>query len=175
MKPKENYADVIRSLRTCAGIDPTAEGCEGCIFEMTSCYHGTRLLSQAAWVIEDLRELCGRLQGEKKGVVEKDESVRELQMETVLHDDRTEPVQTKEGLGTTYEKKPEAVEAIEKLIDDLRAHADWLMGRPILNEIPVNMLKAARLLEIELQRREYHDLGNSIKDREILQALERIE
>ena len=105
----------------------------------------------------------------------KDESVRLLQMETDLHNVQPEPVQAMEGLGATHEKKPEAVEAIEKLIDDLRAHADWLIGRPILNEIPVNMLKAARLLEIELQRREYHDLGDSIKDREILRALEQIE
>lgn len=105
----------------------------------------------------------------------KDESMRLLQMETDLHNVQPEPVQAMEGLGATHEKKPEAVEAIEKLIDDLRAHADWLIGMPILNEIPVNMLKAARLLEIELQRREYHDLGNGIKDREILRALEQIE
>ena len=105
----------------------------------------------------------------------KDESVRLLQMETDMHNVRPEPVQAAERLGASYEKKPEAVEAIEKLIVDLRAHAEWLVGRPILNEIPKNMLKAARLLEIELQRREYHDLGDSIKDREILRALEQIE
>lgn len=105
----------------------------------------------------------------------KDESMRLLQMETDLHNVQPEPVQAMEGLGATHEKKPEAVEAIEKLIVDLRAHAEWLVGRPILNEIPKNMLKAARLLEIELQRREYHDLGNGIKDREILRALEQIE
>lgn len=105
----------------------------------------------------------------------KDESVRLLQMETDMHNVQPEPVQAAERLGASYEKKPEAVEAIEKLIVDLRAHAEWLVGRPILNEIPKNMLKAARLLEIELQRREYHDLGNGIKDREILRALEQIE
>lgn len=105
----------------------------------------------------------------------KDESMRLLQVETDMHNVRPEPVQAAERLGAPYEKKPEAVEAIEKLIDDLRAHAEWLVGRPILNEIPKNMLKAARLLEIELQRREYHDLGNGIKDREILRALEQIE
>lgn len=105
----------------------------------------------------------------------KDESVRLLQMETDMHNVQPEPVQAAERLGASYEKKPEAVEAIEKLIVDLRAHAEWLVGRPILNEIPKNMLKAARLLEIELQRREYHDLGDSIKDREILRALEQIE
>lgn len=105
----------------------------------------------------------------------KDESVRLLQMETDMHNVQPEPVQAAERLGALYEKKPEAVEAIEKLIVDLRAHAEWLVGRPILNEIPKNMLKAARLLEIELQRREYHDLGNGIKDREILRALEQIE
>lgn len=110
--------------------------------------------------------------GEEGG---KDESMRLLQMETDLHNVQPEPVQAMEGLGATHEKKPEAVEAIEKLIDDLRAHAEWLVGRPILNEIPKNMLKAARLLEIELQRREYHDLGNGIKDREILRALEQTE
>lgn len=110
--------------------------------------------------------------GEEGG---KDESMRLLQMETDLHNVQPEPVQAMEGLGAPYEKKPEAVKAIEKLIDDLRAHAEWLVGRPILNEIPKNMLKAARLLEIELQRREYHDLGDSIKDREILRALEQIE
>ena len=57
----------------------------------------------------------------------KDESVRLLQMETDMHNVRPEPVQAAERLGASYEKKPEAVEAIEKLIDDLRAHAEWLV------------------------------------------------
>lgn len=65
MKPKENYADVIRSLRTCAGIDPKTEGCEGCIYETSDCHSGRMLISRAACVIEDLCELCRKLQDEK--------------------------------------------------------------------------------------------------------------
>ena len=61
MKPKENYADVIRSLRTCAGIDPKTEGCEGCIYETSDCHSGRMLISRAACVIEDLCELCQKL------------------------------------------------------------------------------------------------------------------
>lgn len=65
MKPEENYADVIRSLRTCAGIDPKTEGCEGCIYETSDCHSGRMLISRAACVIEDLSELCRKLQNEK--------------------------------------------------------------------------------------------------------------
>lgn len=165
----ENYREVSRSLRICAKwVDREEEECKGCIYETESRGCETKILYRAACVIEDLCELVSVKEKE-------DESMREMQMEADLHNVQPEPVQAAERLGASYEKKPEAVEAIEKLIVDLRAHAEWLVGRPILNEIPKNMLKAARLLEIELQRREYHDLGNGIKDREILRALEQIE
>lgn len=138
--PIENYSDVIRSLRVCAGEDPKNEGCEGCIFETGSCYNATTLMSRAACVIEDLCELYAKAMEEKK-----DESMREMQMEADLHTVRPEPMQAEEGLGAaSAEDTP-----LDKLAKDLRAGWEWLSDdMPISPDIRPNMIKAAKVLEI---------------------------
>lgn len=166
INPIENYSDVIRSLRVCAGEDPKNEGCEGCIFETDTCYNATKLMSRAACVIEDLCELYAKTLEEKN-----DGPVYIVQKPEIL---RPEDVQTEEGLGETPEKETEAVAALKKLIDDLREHAAWIRGRPVLEEIPLNMLKAARLLEIFLYCRELHANVESAQAEQMLNALESI-
>lgn len=138
--PIENYSDVIRSLRVCAGEDPKNEGCEGCIFETGSCYNATTLMSRAACVIEDLCELYAKAMEEKK-----DESMREMQMEADLHTVRPEPMQAEEGLGAaSAEDTP-----LDKLAKDLRAGWEWLSDdMPISPDIRPNMIKAVKVLEI---------------------------
>lgn len=168
LKPKENYDDLTRSLRVCAGEDPNREGCEDCIFENTSCSRGKRLLTEAAYVIETLCSLYWEAQ--KKGAG--NESVHELQKEGRLHDTNTYPMQAGYGLGKASAKKAEATAAIEKLIDDLRENARWIEDMPVPVDVVENLRKAARILEIGRQRREYHELGEEIKDRDILRFLE---
>ena len=65
-----------------------------------------------------------------------------------------------------------AVAAVEKLIDDLRENAKWIDDMPIPPEVQKNIRKAARVLEIGLQRREYHKLGDAFKDLDILRVME---
>lgn len=138
MNPAENYSDVIRSLRVCAGEDPKNEGCEGCIYETGSCYNATTLMSRAACVIEDLCELVYVKEKE-------DESMRKMQMEANLHAVRPEPVQAEEGLGAaSAEDTP-----LDKLAKDLRAGWEWLSDdMPISPDIRPNMIKAVKVLEI---------------------------
>ena len=82
------------------------------------------------------------------------------------------PVQAGKGLGQTSEEEKKAVAAVEKLIDDLRENAKWIDDMPIPPEVQKNILKAARVLEIGLQRREYHKLGDAFKDLDILRVME---
>lgn len=168
MKPKENYADVIRSLRTCAGIDPTAEGCEGCIYETGTCYNATTLMSRAACVIEDLCELYAKAMEEKNV-----EPVYKVSKPEIL---QLDDLQTEEGLGeaSPKETEAEAKAAIGKLIDDLRAESVWLEGRPVLEDIPMNMARAARLLEINLFSRNMHRCVESANEELVLDALREI-
>ena len=143
MNPAENYSDVIRSLRVCAGEDPKIEGCEGCIYETGSCYNATTLMSRAACVIEDLCELYAKAMEEKNEASPK-------------------------------ETEAEAKAAIRKLIDDLRAESVWLEGRPVLEDIPMNMARAARLLEINLFSRNMHKCVESANEELVLDALREI-
>ena len=168
MKPKQNYNDLTRSLRVCAGEDPYREGCEDCIFENTSCSKGKRLLTEAAYVIENLCTLYW--QAQKKGA--ENEPVHELQTEGRLHEPYTYPMQAGYGLGKASAKKAEADAAIKKLIDDLRENARWIEDMPVPVDVIENLRKAAWILEIDRQRREYHELGEEIKDRDILRFLE---
>lgn len=82
------------------------------------------------------------------------------------------PVQAGTGLGQTSEEEKKAVAAVEKLIDDLRENAKWIDDMPIPPEVQKNIRKAARVLEIGLQRREYHKLGDAFKDLDILRVME---
>lgn len=167
--PAENYSDVIRSLRVCAGEGPKNEGCEGCIYETGSCYNATTLMSRAACVIEDLCELYAKAMEEKK-----DESVPEMQKETDLSGIRQSSMQTGHGLGSAYaETEKTATEAVEKLINDLRAESAWLTGRPVLEDIPANMWKAARLLEINLHCRNLHSCIEGSQDEQVIYVLEK--
>ena len=137
MKLKENYADVIRSLRICAN-ESEEEGCEGCIYETDDCDCARKLLRRASCVIEDLCELVSVKEKE-------DESMREMQMEADLHTVRQEPVQAEEGLGAaSAEDTP-----LDKLAKDLRAGWEWLSDdMPISPDIRPNMIKAVKVLEI---------------------------
>lgn len=115
----------------------------------------------------------------KKGV-EKNGSLYEMQMENYVHAIRKEAVQAGEGLGETLEEgsagaKEKSVAAVEKLIDDLRENAKWIANVPSQEDFLHNILKAARLLEMGLQRREFLDYGNYIKDKEILNLMEKRE
>ena len=109
---------------------------------------------------------------------EKDESVREVQVES-LHNVHDAPLQTEARLDAAPEEKTQAVAAVEKVIADLRELRElsrWSAGKSNLmfstDYLMQTLEMAARMLEIELTRREYHDLGNSIKDKQILQAVE---
>ena len=115
MKLKENYADVIRSLRICAN-ESEEEGCEGCIYETDDCDCARKLLRRASCVIEDLCELYWKTQQEGR----KNESVREMQMETDMHTVRPEPLQAEEGLGSASEKERPEESPLDKLSADLR-------------------------------------------------------
>ena len=64
MSAKENYADLIRSLRICAGVGETG-GCEDCIFENDICGSAEKLMIRAACAIEDLSNLYDGLKGEQ--------------------------------------------------------------------------------------------------------------
>ena len=166
--PAENYSDVIRSLRVCAGEDPKNEGCEGCIYETGSCYNATTLMSRAACVIEDLCELYAKAMEEKTV-----EPVCKVSKPKIL---QLDDLQTEEGLGEAPEKGPEkeAEAAIRKLIDDLRAESVWIEGRPVLEDIPMNMARAARLLEIDLFSRNMHRCVKSANEALVLDALREI-
>ena len=166
--PAENYSDVIRSLRVCAGEDPKNEGCEGCIYETGSCYNATTLLSRAACVIEDLCELYAKAMEEKTV-----EPVCKVSKPKIL---QLDDLQTEEGLGeaSPKETETEAEAAIRKLIDDLLAESVWLEGRPVLEDIPANMWKAARLLEINLHCRNLHSCIESANEALVLDALREI-
>ena len=169
INPIENYSDVIRSLRVCAGEDPKNEGCEGCIFETDTCYNATKLMSRAACVIEDLCELYAKAMEEKNV-----EPVYKVSKPKILQPD---DLQTEEGLGEAPEKgtEKEAEAAIRKLIDDLRAESVWIEGRPVLKDIPMNMARAARLLEINLFSRNMHRCVGSANEDLVLEALREIE
>ena len=166
--PAENYSDVIRSLRVCAGEDPKNEGCEGCIYETGSCYNATTLMSRAACVIEDLCELYAKAMEEKNV-----EPVCKVSKPKIL---QLDDLQTEEGLGeaSPKETETEAEAAIRKLIDDLLAESVWLEGRPVLEDIPANMWKAARLLEINLHCRNLHSCIESANEALVLDALREI-
>ena len=166
--PAENYSDVIRSLRVCAGEDPKNEGCEGCIYETGSCYNATTLMSRAACVIEDLCELYAKAMEEKTV-----EPVCKVSKPKIL---QLDDLQTEEGLGeaSPKETETEAEAAIRKLIDDLLAESVWLEGRPVLEDIPANMWKAARLLEINLHCRNLHSCIESANEALVLDALREI-
>ena len=166
--PAENYSDVIRSLRVCAGEDPKNEGCEGCIYETGSCYNATTLMSRAACVIEDLCELYAKAMEEKTV-----EPVCKVSKPKIL---QLDDLQTEEGRGeaSPKETETEAEAAIRKLIDDLLAESVWLEGRPVLEDIPANMWKAARLLEINLHCRNLHSCIESANEALVLDALREI-
>ena len=166
--PAENYSDVIRSLRVCAGEDPKNEGCEGCIYETGSCYNATTLMSRAACVIEDLCELYAKAMEEKNV-----EPVCKVSKPKIL---QLDDLQTEEGLGeaSPKETETEAEAAIRKLIDDLLAESVWLEGRPVREDIPANMWKAARLLEINLHCRNLHSCIESANEALVLDALREI-
>ena len=166
--PAENYSDVIRSLRVCAGEDPKNEGCEGCIYETGSCYNATTLMSRAACVIEDLCELYAKAMEEKTV-----EPVCKVSKPKIL---QLDDLQTEEGLGeaSPKETETEAKAAIGKLIDDLRAESVWLEGRPVLEDIPANMWKAARLLEINLHCRNLHSCIEGANEALVLDTLREI-
>ena len=85
-------------------------------------------------------------------------------------------LQTEEGLGeaSPKETETEAKAAIRKLIDDLRAESVWLEGRPVLEDIPMNMARAARLLEIDLFSRNMHRCVKSANEALVLDALREI-
>lgn len=168
MKPKQNYNDLTRSLRVCAGEDPYREGCEDCIFENTSCSKGKRLLTEAAYVIETLCTLYWEAQ--EKGA--ENEPMHKLQRKGRMRDAYPYPMQAGYGLGKASAKRAEAKEAVEKLIDDLRENARWIEDSPVPQDVKDNLRKAARIMEIDLQRREYHEFGDEIKDRDILRFLE---
>ena len=144
MPPIENYSNVIRSLRICAN-ESEEEGCEGCIYETEDCDCDRKLLCRAACVIEDLCELYWKTQQEGR----KNESVREMQMETDMHTVRPEPMQAEAGLGKTSEEVQKEVSPLDKLSADLRAGWEWLDDdMPIPDDIRPNMFKAAKVLEI---------------------------
>lgn len=115
----------------------------------------------------------------KKGAGENG-SMHKMQMENDMHTVREGTVQAGEGLGATSEKgsssaKEKSVAAVEKLIDDLRENAKWIANVPSQEDLRNNILQAARLLEMGLQRREFLDYGNYIKDKEILKLMEKYE
>ena len=66
----------------------------------------------------------------------------------------------------------QARKVTEDMIDALRANADWLTDdMPVPGDLKENILKAARLLEIEQTRRDFHQLGEEIKDKQICEVL----
>ena len=65
-------------------------------------------------------------------------------------------------------------EEIVGMIDDLRAESVWLEGRPVLEDIPMNMARAARLLEIDLFSRNMHRCVKSANEALVLDALREI-
>lgn len=100
------------------------------------------------------------------------EPMHGMQKESNMPAGSKKPVQAGAGLGQASEEEKKAVAAVEKLIDDLRENAKWIDDMPIPPEVQKNILEAARVLEIGLQRREYHKLGDAFKDLDILRVME---
>lgn len=82
-----------------------------------------------------------------------------------------EPMPAVEGLGKEQEASC-AEEEVEKLVEDLRSNASWLEGDKLAPpDLKNNLLKAARILEIECTRREHHRLGDYANDKRILDVI----
>lgn len=95
-----------------------------------------------------------------------------VQKETKL----SEAMPAKEGLGKAPAEGSQTEtfdDLIGMLIEDLRANAKWFAGGPIPPppDMMSNILKAARILEIEVTRRERNIMFNSATDDRILDVL----
>lgn len=100
-------------------------------------------------------------------------TVHELRKEAVLHNVRPRPVQTGERLGGAQNKdqKDEAEKTVGKLIEDLRANADWLTeDMPVPADLKGNILKAARIIEIMYRTRDYRMAIEQTENEQICEA-----
>lgn len=110
---------------------------------------------------EEMRHLLKRREAAKR------ESMRPMQKE----DEMQQPVPPEKGLGEAPAKKETEAE-VGKLIEDLRADANWLETSPLPEELIVNIRKAARILEIDMHCRECHTNVEDTEREQIQRALE---
>ena len=116
------------------------------------------------FVTDTPEELVLRL---RRREAEKHEPVRQVQKEAEMQ----RPVPPQKGLGEAPAKN-ETEAAVGKLIEDLRADANWLETSPLPEELIANVRKAARILEIDMHCRECHTNVEDTEREQIQRALE---
>lgn len=119
------------------------------------------ILTFVAETPEELGHILKRREEAKR------ESVRKVQKE----DEMQQSVPPEKGLGKASTKK-ETEAAVGKLIEDLRADANWLETSPLPEELIANIRKAARILEIDMHCRECHIIAADAEFDQMRDALE---
>lgn len=104
----------------------------------------------------------------KKMEVRDSEPVRPVQKERILPDQ----MPTASGLGKESEEEAEkkAEQIIGKLIEDLRAYAEFIDGMPRPADMQKDLLLAARVIEILWRNRELHQIVSTSEKEQICEA-----